>query len=193
MSVLVNESRHVRPLEVTFKWSPTASYPPFFVNGEEFPYPGEGPRYEVHAAHSRVLLTFTPELTIPSGVTVTKYKWAFGDGSKSNLKSPTKEYPVLASEEVVSLTILDSRGYLWTKRRPVHILPFQLEHYITLSPKVTAATTVSRKIARYRTLAPSASINARLSYEVIYEGGAHYNETWEEETAKWENDTEVWE
>lgn len=153
MTVVVNDfGGPIFPVEVNFWWNESGPVEAFTYDGDSYPYisvtprPGytsppavrDPTRYIMHTTFINEEVsffaipspeqeakkeTFNPQVRTPAGVTVVEYLWDFGDGTVGYGPFVKHEYKLLEPGIEVKLTVVDSRGLVWSRARPVNLIP----------------------------------------------------------------------
>lgn len=118
-----------------FDWTPKSVALSYTVNGNTYPYAKQADgitrssdsRYTAYTTPSNTLLTFTASATTPSSLSITEYKWDFGDGTIGYGATVSHTYASASPQTQVTLVATDSlngqtyRSRILNLRRAVKI------------------------------------------------------------------------
>lgn len=162
----VNEfAEPILPVEVNFWWNENGPVETYTFAGNKYPYTGPEPppageRYIMHTTKVKEPIEFRaihregheieeetfPHVKPPKGVEVLDYIWDFGDGSEGYGPFVVHEYDVVQPGIEVKLTVIDSRGLIWSRSRPLNLSNYITPGFLTPQPSVRLFTLMGESL-----------------------------------------------
>lgn len=143
----------IEPVDVNFWWNENGPVEEYTFDGDSYPYttPPPSERFIMHTTFINEPIkfyaipspeqiekeeTFNPQTIPPPGVEVIDYQWDFGDGVIGFGPFVEHEYKFVQPGIEVKLTVVDTRGLLWSRAKPVNLVPRRTGYITKLIPAV---------------------------------------------------------